>query len=520
MLRQIHIFFEKEHVFVKDFAQAFGNEELNNVLETIKKYMDMPIPGKIISRKISDLQIFHRGQDSLYFLFVTDLVDSLKYVEKIMDDSSTKFQELFPDPRKIKESSEPKEKFLSFLDQIQKDLQSKISIIGPSDAGKTTLYNLLKGEEETTVMDFAKFSNFNINELRFELWDFQLKDNFSLLWTKLIHGSDLVILIFNLGNYHLKTIKHFLNLYKIDGDQSKLLVIGNKRDLVNDKEVRSIKNEIGIRDFVEMSLNSPNAKSQVQLLIRETIGLKEDLPENFENMVNEAESLLNIGNTIQALAKFKEIVKICTIHRDLENSIKYQVKVDEINEKLREQTERRKRLAPSPEFDMPRELKFKKKISVKPLPSSLPSIESLAQEKSDPITQPSTLEAAPQKLVSFQKLESKPVELKVIKTTEIPPRPARSLPSTKKGEKAKTTKAKMPMELFGEHENLTKDIKKRKVSDYTTELQKLITEKGGSLSLNLCEQLVQDLEQSLGRQLTIEDVELAADFFVKQEQAT
>jgi tRNA U34 5-carboxymethylaminomethyl modifying GTPase MnmE/TrmE len=203
--------------------------------------MDMPIPGKIISRKISDLQIFHRGQDSLYFLFVTDLVDSLKYVEKIMDDSSTKFQELFPDPRKIKESSEPKEEFLSFLDQIQKDLQSKISIIGPSDAGKTTLYNLLKGEEETTVMDFAKFSNFNINELRFELWDFQLKDNFSLLWTKLIHGSDLVILIFNLGNYHLKTIKHFLNLYKIDGDQSKLLVIGNKRDLVNDKEVRSIR---------------------------------------------------------------------------------------------------------------------------------------------------------------------------------------------------------------------------------------------------------------------------------------
>ncbi|MHA1913827.1 MAG: ADP-ribosylation factor-like protein [Promethearchaeota archaeon] len=518
MLRQIHIFYDKEHVFVKDFAKAFGNEELNKVLETIKKYMDVPIPGKIMNRKISDLQIFHRGQDSLYFLFVTDLVDSLKYVEKIMDDSSTKFHELFPDPTKIKAPSASKEKFLSFLDQIQRDLQSKISIVGPSDAGKTTLYNLLRSEEETTVMDFAKFSNFNIDDLRFELWDFQLKDNFSLLWTKFIHGSDLVILIFNLGNFHLKTIKHFLNLFKIEGNQSKLLIIGNKRDLVKDRAIKRIKNELGIQNFIEISLNSPDAKSQVQLLIKETIGLIEELPPNFEDMVREAESLVNVGNTIQALAKYKEIVQICALYRDFEHSKIYQAKVDEINEKLREQMERRKEIEKTVDFGVPKQLKFKKKISVKPLPDSIPSIESLAQEKSDLLTQPPFAEESPKKLVSFQKLESKPAELKVVKTTEIPPRPKKSMPSITKDEKTKIKGAKMPMELFGPHEGLTKDIKKSKVSDYTNELQKIITEKGGSLSLNLCEQLIRDLEQSLGRTLTIEDVELAADFFVKQEQ--
>ena len=52
MLRQVHIFSEKEHIFVKDFAIAFGSEELKNILETINKYMEMPIPGKIINRKI------------------------------------------------------------------------------------------------------------------------------------------------------------------------------------------------------------------------------------------------------------------------------------------------------------------------------------------------------------------------------------------------------------------------------------------------------------------------------------
>ena len=56
------------------------------------------------------------------------------------------------------------------------------------------------------------------------------------------------------------------------------------------------------------------------------------------------------------------------------------------------------------------------------------------------------------------------------------------------------------------------------VVDFTKELQKMIFQKGGSLSLELCQNLIIELEKSLGRPITIDDIELAADFFVKQEQ--
>ena len=78
----------------------------------------------------------------------------------------------------------------------------------------------------------------------------------------------------------------------------------------------------------------------------------------------------------------------------------------------------------------------------------------------------------------------------------------------------------MPMELFPPHEDIAKDIKKPKISDFAKEVQKIISDKGSTLSLKLCELLVTDLEQSLGRPLTGHDVKLAADFFVKQEQST
>ncbi|MFX1325933.1 MAG: Rab family GTPase [Promethearchaeota archaeon] len=517
MLRQIHIFFDKEHIFVKDFAKAFGSEELKTIVDTIDKYMEMPIPGKTINRKISDYQIFHRGEDKLYFLIVTDLIDSLQYFDKIMLDLIKKFKELFPEPKKIKESTESKESFLTFLNQIQKELHSKIAIIGPAYAGKTTLYNLLRSNDEKEIMDFAKSSTFDIDGLSFELWDFQLRDNFSLLWTKFISGSDLVIFIFNLANYHLKIMSHFVNMHNIESNYSKLLMIGNKRDLIEDTDLRKIKNELNTYNFEELSLNSPDARSQLITLIKGSLGLKEELPSNFEELVNKAEILENVGNSIQALAKYKELVKICTTNQNFERIKAFQEKIDHINERIKEQTELRKESVKERKFDIPVPLKFRKKVSVKPLPSSIPSIDSIAEEKIEEET-PSSVEKAPQKIVSFQKLEIKPSELKVVKTSEIPPKPKKLTPIVEFKEEKPKKGVKMPLELFGDNKDLVKDVKKTGAINFTKELQQMISNKGSTLSLRLCEQLIIDLAQSLGRPLTIEDVQLAADFFVKQEQ--
>ncbi|MFW9874707.1 MAG: ADP-ribosylation factor-like protein, partial [Candidatus Thorarchaeota archaeon] len=507
-----------EHIFVKDYAIAFGSEELENVLETIKKYMEMPIPGTTLNRKISNFQIFHRGKDGLYFLFVTDLVDSIQYIDEIIVKVIDKFQALFPDPIKFRESTEQLDEFLSFLNQIQRGMHSKISIIGPTNAGKSTLYDLLRDNNEKLIMDFAKSSTLSIDGLTFEIWDFQLRDNFSLLWSKFVSGSDLVILLFNLANYHLKIMKYFMNIQKMDSTYSKLLIIGNKRDLVDDEDIRRIKNDLNLSEFEEISLNSPEAKLQIQALIKDALGLKKELPENFEELVKEAENLFNLGNIIQSLAKYRELVKIASLYQNFEHISLFQHKVSELSVKLKEQKELRKELTKEMEFEIPIELKFKKKIKVKSLPTTGPTVEPVNQKESkEEVILPA--EKKTSKIVSFQKLETKPSRLKLIKPSEIPAKPVKSVKITKSEvEKEKKSEVKMPIELFPPHEELVKEIKKPKISDYAKEVQKMISEKGSSLSLKLCEILVTDLEQSLGRPLTLEDIKLATDFFVKQEQ--
>ena len=520
MLRQIHIFYNKEHIFVKDFAIAFGNTELRNVQDTIDKYMEMPLPGKIISRKISSFQIFHKGIDSQYFLFVTDLIDSLQYIEESMDNTIAKFQELFTDPVKIKEVSSKKDEFSSFLDQIQRDLHSKIAIIGPTYVGKTTLYNLLKGDEEKIIMDFAATTTIQIEGLSFELWNFRLKDNFSTLWSKFVRGSDLIILLFNLANYNLKIINHFMNMQKLEGNYAKLLLIGNKRELVEDEDIKRIKNELTINDFKEISLNSPDAKAQIQEFIKEVLSLKQGLPPNFEDMVKEAEGLVSMGNALQALAKYRELVQICTTYQDFEHIKLFEQKVLDLTAKLKEQKQIRTQIVKDKAFEIPKELKFKKKIKVKPLPSGEFPTALFDKEKTEEELPPPPTRLSSE-MASFQKLESKPAGLKLLKSSETSAKLKKpSIPSKSREEKSKKSDVRMPMELFSPHEEIGKEIKKSQTVDFSKEIQKIISEKGSSLSLKLCEQLITDLAQSLGRSLTIEDVKLAADFFVKQEQIT
>ncbi|UCD02203.1 MAG: hypothetical protein JSV23_04075 [Promethearchaeota archaeon] len=524
MLRQIHIFLESELIFVKDYARALGNEELSNVKKIIKKYINMPMSGKTFQRPISNFQIFHRASGKLYFLFITDLIDTLQYIDEIMINTIEKFTELFPNPQKIRESIQSNIEFNDFLDQLQKDLHSKIAIIGPEYAGKTTLYNMLKSGEEKIIMDFAKTSTLEIDGICFDLWDFQLRDNFSLLWSKFVRGSDLVILVFNLANYNLKMINHFLKLQILESGYSKLLMIGNKRDLVEDADIKRIKNELNVSDFKELSLTASDVKAQIHKFIIEILGLKKNLPKNFDEMVKEADNLVFEGKNVQALAKYKELVSLSESFQDIINTKALKLKIEDLNNKIKKEMEKRKESEKKKEFEVAKPLIFTRKITVKALPGT--ELEIQSQDEESLIKKASPPPKPIQELIPFQKLdieeEIKPS--KVLKPTLKIIKKASALKDissefqTGKTDYITKPKPKMPIELFEPHEKIKKDMEKPLVIDFTKELQKIIIKKGSSLSLKLCENLITELEKSLGRALTLDDIKLAAGFFVKQEQ--
>lgn len=512
MLRQIHIFHKKLCIFNYSYAMGLGEEELTNVTKTIQSHLDLPIPGKTFERPVTNYQIFHRTSNGVLFMFVTDLVDQLNRVEPIILKTIEKFNEMFTSPNEILESPSHQENFIKYLRPLQHELNSKIAIIGPTNAGKTELFYMLKKGETKEIINFAVLSNYRIDNLIFDIWDFQLKDNFSLLWSKFISGSDLIILLFDLSNYHIRVIEHFKTLQKQEGNLSKFLIIGNKRDLVEDTDMKLIKNELDMDDFFELSLVDPDVKQQIDLIISKALKLKETLPDDFPEMIKQAERLVLEGKFVLSIVKYKELIKISNQYQDLSHMQTFKDKVKEIQSKLEEQTKLRKIRESKQKFNIPGKISFSQKPMVKSLPTSqtrdetepfTPEIPTLLAEENFISQETSKIED----LTLFTKQDNKkksqfltPDDIKI----KIKP-------------KQKEFKPDKPKENIGFIIEKSTENKGIINIDYPLELQKFIEQKGSSLSINLCKQLITDLQTALSRSITSEDLEMVADVFVKNE---
>jgi GTPase SAR1 family protein len=492
MLRQIHIFHKNDCIYNHTYALALGDNELNNVIKIIQSYIDMPMIGKTFQKPVSShFQIFHRSEGEILFLFITDLVDSLEYVGPTIEKTIKKFNELFPTPEDINTSTQLKREYVDFLREQQYELHSKIAIVGPFNSGKTMLFNMFKSNSVRPIMNFASSSIYAIDNLKFDLWDFELKDNSSLLWSKFIQGADLVILLFDLSNYHLSVINRFLDLRKQESKFSKLLIIGNKRDMVREEDIRIIKNELDLSSIEELSLIDASAREKIKNLISKALNLKKLLPHNFTEMFNEAKNVEREGNSILAIAKYKELIKISNDYQDFTYVTTLKNKIESLQKNVDEQAKFRKEIESKKKFEIPGKIQFTRRIQVQPLPTSNTLI------KAPPIEIPK----------SPTKIKQKTEDLMLFSTND-----------SSDGEQIDKEDITLDInKVIPEEKRPTLEIVEEKNDDFPYMLQQLIEKQGSSLTLNLCEQLLNELHKTLSRPLTVEDLELAASVFVKHD---
>jgi len=493
MLRQTHILYQGERIFTHTFAMALRDEDLENLIQALEPQITMPIPGKILHRPTSEQQVFHSGYGDFYFLMIADMVDSIKYMKEVLDKGIKEFKKLFPNIDTLKTSESKREEFIEFLYELQAELHSKIAIIGPTNSGKTTLYEILTDREnERSIMNFAKSSQLNLYDLKFEVWDFQLKDNFSLLWSKFVSGADLIIFIFDTSKYNLKVLDHFLTLKRKESQLSKFFIIANKIDLVSDEDLKKMHNELEIQDIHELSLNDSNIKQEIFNLISETLKLKKKLPNNFDTLIKEAQDLEEERNLVKSLAKYKELINISNSYQHFSYLKEFKEKARKIEKEIQEKAEIRRKIQRKKKFAPPQQIKFTKKIKVKELPknhnSSKPNNSNKQTLQAEDKTQKDKLNPSDIKIdlkIPKKEIESEKEEIEIKKS--------------------------YPEDKYEKIED---------VEDLPKLLQQMIKSRGSQLSLKLCAQYIDEMKSSLDRELKLEDLKTATEFFIQQEIST
>ncbi|MFX0003257.1 MAG: ADP-ribosylation factor-like protein [Candidatus Hermodarchaeota archaeon] len=260
-----------ELLYYRHFGKAIKQEALDLLVEDIIDEALIRTESKINYHDYYKFRVSYitEKEANLLFLFVTGLTDKFENIEKELVKCKNEFLSLFEDILQHHVDAKTFEVFDPTVDSIHKNLRPKISLVGFSGVGKTTITKLIKADEipmrhiPTITGDIATIK---IGKLHFHLWDFAGQEQFSYLWNNFIKGSDAVLLITDSTLENVEKSKYFLEIIKEQAPHAQSAAIGNKQDLKGALNAVQIEHILGLKAYSMIALDPNNRDKMIQII--------------------------------------------------------------------------------------------------------------------------------------------------------------------------------------------------------------------------------------------------------------
>ena len=272
MLRQISIFRSGVKIFEKQFAKA---PDVTSLVEFLKQSQkDVVDFINIVDFKIG---FATKAELELFFTIIGEAPDDENKIYDEMEFMIDKFMKEYT-TEQIQNGQVAD--FLDFevvVDEIFEELRNKITIIGYSGTGKTTMARLIEKKElprrhiptitgEEVVIPLTERTNLYF-------WDSAGQEKYSHLWKRFIIGSDVLLVVTDSTYRNVFDSSLFLKLIRKHEPNAKVAIIANKQDLpdaLSIEEVKKVLPEFPVFPFVALD---PDNQEKIIEIIFNLIGM-------------------------------------------------------------------------------------------------------------------------------------------------------------------------------------------------------------------------------------------------------
>jgi small GTP-binding protein len=316
----VYILKEGNIIYEKDFGKVLSFENFQSIYQEIDGEVSRGLIDDFGSTHFFKYRIIYTVDTELdlIFIFIIGFNDDIEIVKRELKKLKTEFLVSFGDILDNLDLS-LLELFDPMIESIHKKIRTKISLVGFSGVGKTTITRLISAGliPETHIPTITgKVSTIKIGKLVFHLWDFAGQEQFSYLWSDFIFGSDAVLLITDSSLENVEKSRYFIELIKDQTPNAHAAAIANKQDRENALSVEKIEKILGIKAYSMIAIE-PNNRDKMIQIVADILQMNTEestlLKPIFERdkLIQLARKSLENGDIAECVEYFDKIADIC-----------------------------------------------------------------------------------------------------------------------------------------------------------------------------------------------------------------